>query len=384
MPAPSLLDRLAGLTDPRSRHGRQYPLVPMLALCLVATLAGCTSVAAIAQFGRLRRHRLGHALGFHHGKMPAANTITDLLAALDPDHLDRVTGDWLADRHADGWDHIALDGKVLRGSRDGDAPGVHLLAAYAPQASAVIARMTVEATTNEHKTALRPLGVLPLAGAVVTADAMFSHADVCEKILEKHGDYVLYAKDNRSQLKADIEAAFAAAEGGDFPPSLLTAWLADAVAVTSRCQGHGRIERRTLTTTTWLNEYLRDAGWPQVSQAFRLVRERTADGATTVEVVSGITSGGRVTLDGERLLAVTRDHWGIENGLHHTRDETFREDRCRVRRGNAPRVLASLRNVAVYLLRNTDHPSVPAATREMAAFPDRALDLLTAPTSISE
>jgi len=47
---------------------------------------------------------------------------------------------------------------------------------------------------------------------------MFTHADVCEKILEKHRDYVLYAKDNRSQLKADIEAAFAAAESGDFPP----------------------------------------------------------------------------------------------------------------------------------------------------------------------
>ena len=121
-----------------------------------------------------------------------------------------------------------------------------------------------------------------------------------------------------------------------------------------------------------------------VAQVFRLVRERTERGVTAVEVVYGITSGGRGTLDGERLLAVTRDHWGIENGLHHTRDETFREDRCRVRRGNAPRVLASLRNVAVYLLRNTDHPSVPAATREMTAFPDRALDLLNAPPSISE
>ena len=124
MPALSLLDRLAELTDPRARRGRQYPLVPMLALCLVATLGGCTSVAAIAQFGRLRRHRLGHALGFHHGKMPAANTITDLLAQLDPDHLDRVIGDGLADRHAGGWEHIALDGKVLRGSRDGDTPGL--------------------------------------------------------------------------------------------------------------------------------------------------------------------------------------------------------------------------------------------------------------------
>ena len=218
MSALSLVDRLAALTDPRSRHGRQYPLVPLVALCLVATLAGCTSVAAIAQFGRLRRHRLGHALGFRSGTMPCANTLTNLLAAIDPDHLDRIIGDWLSDRHADGWEHIALDGKTVRGSRDGETPGMHLLAAYAPQASAVIAQMTVEATTNEHKAALRLLGALPLAGAVVTADAMFTHADVCESILAGHGDDVLYAKDNQSQLKADIETAFAAPEGGDFSP----------------------------------------------------------------------------------------------------------------------------------------------------------------------
>ncbi len=121
-----------------------------------------------------------------------------------------------------------------------------------------------------------------------------------------------------------------------------------------------------------------------MAQVFRLVRERTANGRTTAEVVYGITSQSRLVADAARLLGQSRDHWGIENGLHHTRDQTFREDRCRVRRGNAPRVLASLRNVAVYLLRNTDHPSVPAATREMAAFPHRALDLLNALPSISE
>lgn len=219
MPPMSLLDRLAELTDPRSSHGRQYALVPLIALSLVATLAGCTTVAAIAQFGRLRRHRLGHALGFRDGKMPCGNTITNVLAALDPDHLDRIIGAWLADRHAAGWDQIALDGKVLRGSRDGGTPGVHLLAAYAPQASAVIAQMRVDATTNEHKAALRLLGVLPLRGAVVTADAMFTHADVCETVLKGRGDYILYAKDNQSELRADLEAAFAAA-GGDFSPGL--------------------------------------------------------------------------------------------------------------------------------------------------------------------
>jgi hypothetical protein len=147
-------------------------------------------------------------------------------------------------------------------------------------------------------------------------------------------------------------------------------------------KGHGRIERRTLGATDWLNEYLAD--WPGVAQVFRLVRQRTEKGVTTEEVVYGITSLGRGVADAARLLELSRAHWGIENGLHHTRDETFREDRCRVRRGNAPRVLASLRNLAVYFLRNTDHPSVPAATRAMVAHPQHALDLLNAPASISE
>src|SRR5262245_6681982 len=151
--AASLIELLGELKDPRDPRGVQYPLVPVLALCLVAILAGHTGFAAIAQFGRLRRQRLGHALGFRNGRMPCANTISLLFRALDADHLDRIIGTWLASRHADGWDHLALDGKTLRGSRDGGAPGTHLLAAYAPRASAVVAQMRVEATTNEHKAA---------------------------------------------------------------------------------------------------------------------------------------------------------------------------------------------------------------------------------------
>jgi hypothetical protein len=159
-------------------------------------------------------------------------------------------------------------------------------------------------------------------------------------------------------------------------------WQADAQTATSCGKGHGRIERRELITSTWLNDYLAD--WPGVQQVFRLVRRRTAGGKTTEEVVYGITSLGRCAADAERLLELSRAHWGIENGLHYTRDETLREDRCRVRRGEAARVLASLRNVAVYLLRPGDHPSMAAATRAMAAFPERALDLLKSPHSISE
>ena len=214
-----LLDLLADLPDPRGRNGRQYPLAALLGLTLVAVLAGQTSLAAIAQFGRLRGHRLGHALGFKSGKMPCANTLAKLLRGLDADRLDALLGEWLAGRHAAGWGHIALDGKRLRGTRDGEVPGVHLLAAYAPQAAAVIAQMAVPATTNEHKAALRRLGALPpLRGAVVTADAMFTHADFCDQVREKGGEYILSAKDNQPDLRDDLEAAFAAAGGGDFSP----------------------------------------------------------------------------------------------------------------------------------------------------------------------
>lgn len=117
---------------------------------------------------------------------------------------------------------------------------------------------------------------------------------------------------------------------------------------------------------------------------FRLERRRKVKGREEVEVVYGITSLGELAADAEKLLEYTRGHWGIENGLHYTRDVTLGEDRCRVRRGQAPRALASLRNVAVHLLRQGDYPSAAAATRTMVARPELALALLNAPASNSE
>jgi hypothetical protein len=121
--ARSLVERLGELIDQRDRRGRQYPMVGLLTLCLVAILAGHTGLNAIAQFGRLRQKRLRHALGFKNGNMPCANTLALLLRDLDADHLDRIIAAWLTDRHADGWEHIALHGKRLCGFRDAEVPG---------------------------------------------------------------------------------------------------------------------------------------------------------------------------------------------------------------------------------------------------------------------
>ena len=137
-------------------------------------------------------------------------------------------------------------------------------------------------------------------------------------------------------------------------------------------KGHGRLERRRLTATGALNGYL---NWPGVRQAFQLLRERTVNGQTSVETVYGITSLPRAQASAQRLLDLTRQHWGIES-LFHVRDVTFGEDACRVRTGHAPLLLSGLRNVCLQVLAHAGWKNRAAALRRHAAHPLEALALL--------
>ena len=207
MAALSLLEALALVPDPRKPRGLRHPLPAVLALTVVALLAGMKSLEAIAQFGRDHGPALAHALGFRRGKTPTKSTLSELFRLLDLDAFEAALQTWLLGRIEHGWPAIALDGKTLRGSRAGEIPGVHLLAAYVPAATAVLGQMRVDGKTKEHKAVLRFLGVLPLRDKVVTGDAMFTHRDVAEAIRAHGGDYVLIVKDNQPELRASIQAA---------------------------------------------------------------------------------------------------------------------------------------------------------------------------------
>jgi predicted transposase YbfD/YdcC len=147
-------------------------------------------------------------------------------------------------------------------------------------------------------------------------------------------------------------------------------------------KGHGRLERRTLRTTTILT--LGDK-WPELAQGFEITRERTEKGQKTVEVVYGITSLKPEKGDASRLLSLSRAHWGIENGSHYVRDVTLGEDACRVRKGAATQVLAALRNAVVYLVSGVAQAcesviSRAGVIRRLSTQPDEALQLLDLPT----
>lgn len=174
---------------------------------------------------------------------------------------------------------------------------------------------------------------------------------------------MLQVKTNQPALHEGIRLLFAT-PGGPWKP-------------VRQCTKHGgRREVRELVASTALNEW---AEWPHLAQVVRRITRVTQRDVTTEKTHYYITSLPPEKADPQRLLALSRGHWGIENRLHWVRDVTFDEDRCQVRSEAAPQVLAALRNTAIALLRWMGATNIAAAMRTYAAHPTGALALVTLP-----
>jgi hypothetical protein len=215
----SLMELLEGLHDPRAAKGKRHPLPALLALAVVAMLAGMTTYEAIVDYGRERGGEFLRLLGFTRRRGLCKATYSRVFRRIDVAAFEAAVSRWIAARLGPcDAPHLAIDGKTLRGSRDGQTPAIHLLAAYAPDVQAVVAQLRVDAKTNELKAALEMLAVLPIKGRVLTADAIQTHREICAEVIERGGDYILPVKDNQPTLRADIQAAFAEPEAGLSPP----------------------------------------------------------------------------------------------------------------------------------------------------------------------
>jgi predicted transposase YbfD/YdcC len=140
----------------------------------------------------------------------------------------------------------------------------------------------------------------------------------------------------------------------------------------------GRTEVRTIKVSTEMNAYLAPT-WPFVAQVAQLTRSVTKAGKTTTEVVSLMTTLTPSKASPQRLLELNRGHWSIENRSHYVRDVTFGEDRSRVRTGQAPQILAALRNLAITLIHRFGASQIRATRRHFASCPREALALLGFP-----
>jgi len=336
-----------------------------------ATLAGSRSVAAVGEWAADCPQEVLARMGakYHPLKRryiaPHTQTFRNILKDLDCVAFDQAVGCWLFEQVRQGRveeDQIvlALDGKSMRGSLREDGRAVHLFAAMVHGEGVVVAQEEVDEKSNEI-TALRPLlEPLDLEGALITADALHCQRDHAIFIVEeKKADYLLQVKANQPKLLEALQA---------IPKEKFSA----EVAETSR--GHGRMEHRYVRVA----DVPEDIDFPHAAQVVLVYRERgnLADVMTSAETSYYITSASSKKAGADRLGPHVREHWGIE-ALHWVRDWTFDEDRHQHRAARSPaRALATMRNVAISLLRLAGAKNIAASTRWVHRDATRAAALL--------
>jgi predicted transposase YbfD/YdcC len=220
-----------------------------------------------------------------------------------------------------------------------------------------LGQVEVGAKTNEIPMFSALLDRIGITGAVITADALHAQRDHATYLARRRAHYLLIIKRNQPGLHAQLAAL---------------PWRDVPVADQARERGHGRTERRTLKVTA----VARGLAFPRAAQAIRIVRRRKLKGKWSVQTCYAVTSLTVTQATPGQLAAIIRGHWGIEDRLHWVRDLDFDEDRSQVRTASGPRIMASLRNLAITLLRLAGATSIAAARRYHARRPSRPLQTI--------
>jgi predicted transposase YbfD/YdcC len=372
---PALASFLAQVPDRRQRQGRRHPLGAVLCLICAALLAGRDTPQAIHEWGRQYPPEVMTALGFRHGKTPCASTLHLVLKGLHWEALERQLRRWaetlLLAVGAEPDVALAADGKALRGSLKQGSEVAHLLSVVVHGLGITLSHEAVSRKSNEIPALPVLLARLILSGRVLTVDALLTQREIATQLLQAGADYLMVAKGNQPTLRAEVQAVFA--------PHLAAAQDRERHETFER--GHGRLETRRLTVVSVAPGTV---AWPGVAQVFVLERitgrgksarqRRAAQYERTL--VWGVTSLPRERAGAKRLLALSRGHWGIENGSHWVRDCVFHEDARQVPTGTVARAMAAFRSAAISLLRAQGEPSITTATRRMQARPWDCLALL--------
>lgn len=389
----SLYAYLDRVLDKRKARGLLYPLRPLLAIAVLAKLAGQNHIAELTDWAKLRAAQLCPLFGLKRAQMPHLTTWGRVLGdKIDPIQLEAVLDEFFRAQLAQpqqvpprGSVIIVIDGKALRGSiTAGHTQGTYMMAAYLPTQGVVIGQVEVangEVKENEIVAAPKLLLLIEkyVAGAVLVGDAMQCQRRLSVQIRTARGDWMWFVKKNQPQLLRDLEILFAneplAAGHSPYPTDFSTAKTIE--------KRHGRLEERILTASSMLNEeYLK---WPGVAQVFKLERIVHAGQAKVKhEVRYGITSLPPELADAARLMQIARAEWGIENQLHYRRDYSLREDWSRLRRGTSQQVNAMLNNTVVGLMSLKGVANMQAQRREFNYNPTQALSWLTEPPLSSQ
>jgi predicted transposase YbfD/YdcC len=351
------LDHFAELSDPRVERGQGHPLLSIVGVALCAILGGADDWVAVERFGNAKLDWLRRFLELPNG-IPSHDTFGRLFARLDPAQFEGCFRDWVAAVSARLPGQVAIDGKSLKGSRDGAAgvKALHLVSAWAAEARLTLGLVAVDEASNEITAIPKLLQVLDLEGALVSIDAMGCQKEIAAQIREQKADYLLAVKRNQERLFLDIEAMhhdFADDERGH-----------RCTSAESSDSGHGRTEWRGVCVFDSL-EGIRDRElWRDLAVVIVVMRERQVGGEISHETHYYVSSR---KADAKVFLDAVRGHWGIENNCHWILAVCFCEDDCRSRQGHSAQNLACLRRMALSMLKSANGPKCGARNRRLTA-----------------
>jgi predicted transposase YbfD/YdcC len=376
----SLMDVLTVVPDPRKARGKRFSWLLLLTLLAAGLASGQQTAHAIAHWITLHAAALRQALPSL-SRLPSEATLRRTLRQLDVGVLEaalaRLSEPQTSAETARGelltpcgtrLQAQAVDGKALRGATACGAP-THLVSLVQHGSGITLAQAAVAHKRSELSAVPLLLAGRDLSDSIITMDALLTQRSLAEQIVTQQGYYLMIVKANQPQLRDDLRWFF------ELPAIAADREQWDRVQTVSK--GHGRLEVRTLECTTGDCSYL---GWPQASQVIQRSCERHVfrTGKTTTTVTYGITNLPPKEANAALLERLWRGHWTIESSSHHVRDVTLGEDRNHMRTGQAPQVLAALRNGLLALWRRAGWTNMADAVRATGASVTSALAFIGA------
>ena len=357
------------LQDPRQQGKIAYPLDEILLLCLLAVLAGAECFTEIALFGTKKLALLRRFRPFKDGT-PAHDHLGDILATLDAEQFQGCFAAWVAAVTGVPEGVVAIDGKTSRrsGRKGASRDSIHMVSAFAARQRLVLAQVKVAEKSNEIIAIPKLLDMLAIEGAILTIDAMGCQRDIAQRVIDKKADYVLALKGNQGSLRDDAELFVTEQKASGFVDTEIS-------RDTTVDGDHGRIETRTTTVihdVEWLQQR---HSWPGLKGLVIVESCREISGKIERETRYYITS---MSMTAVHLGHVIRSHWAIENSLHWVMDMMFRDDECRVRTDHAPANFATIKHMAINLLRRPHGKQSLRGRRKAASWDDDFLASLIA------
>lgn len=354
-----LISSFSKLTDPRIERTKRYPLIEIIFLVISATISGCDGWKAIRDFGTIKLEWLRKFLPYKDG-IPVDDTIARVMRRINTRQFRDCFVKWIKSvSKATDKDIIAIDGKTLRGSYDdgSDKAAIHMVSAWSTANSLVLGQEKTSEKSNEITAIPELLEVLDLKGCIVSIDAMGCQTEIAKKIIKKKADYILALKGNQEKLFEDVSYYFSTALANSFK-NIEYNFHEDVD------YGHGRIETRqcwVIDSNKYKGCFSNVEKWVNLQRIIMIRTKRETKDTITEDTRFYITSHNA---DAKFFSEAVRKHWQVENSLHWTLDVSMNEDASRIRIEASPENYATIRHIALNVLRS-DKTTKASVKRKM-------------------